>query len=84
MKNICYNDNVPKTEAEVIYFSLYQTSTVYKKIDFINGIISPVTNVHQTKLHSGFSDHQVVHLAGTLQVIHFASLSADILCSADT
>lgn len=65
----------------IYLFSLYQTS-VQKKIYFVNGIISPVRNMHQTKLHSGFSDHRVVHLAGTIQVTHCANLSTDALCSA--
>lgn len=60
----------------IYLFSLYQTSTVYKKIDFNKGIISPVANVHQTKLQSGFSDYQEVYSTGSLQVIHCANLSA--------
>lgn len=78
---MCYNDSVTKTGRGDI-LTLYQTSTIWKKLDFINGIISLATNVHQTNLHSGFSD-QVVHLAGTLQVIHCANLSADTLFSWD-
>lgn len=72
---------VSQKQAEVIY--LFSIKLLFgKNLDFFNGIISLVTNVHQTNLHSGFSD-QVVHLTGTVQVIHCANLSADTLFSWD-
>lgn len=73
---------VSQKQAEVIYLLSIKLLLFGKNLDFFNGVISLMTNVHQTNLHSGFSD-QVVHLTGTVQVIHCANLSADTLFSWD-